>query len=439
MKKTIIDRSRSERGQVLVIVALVFVGLVALAGLAIDGGNLFVQRRQAQNASDAATLAGTRLVAKAIQTCDSVDTSAVDDEIDRTINDYAEKNGISDTNGVAGDEVNDNVIGYYVSNDGTDLGQVGEVGDLPLGTCGVRVAVSDRDKTFFMPLIGIKEIPSSAQAMALTGPVTQLAAGGPLLPIAVPDIVVEEIAFADNPEWEMHDTQDGEFCYTPEGGTEVCIDDPGASHNAQRGWLNLNHIFNDQYLEPVNDGLNRTFDQAIGTGGCPNDPDIPPQDQSDLAGLAGYASGECGYPLPIHAGHQDQLDEDWIHGSSGARTSGVRAIYEAFKNNGGAVAPVFDVAYLREEMVATFPDQAESPDGFPNGGGFSSAGGGAGDAYYYHIVGFVYISGDYADKDNHVVHATFSGVFINGGIQVGEGWDGSGSCELVAYGINLVR
>jgi len=54
MKKKIIDLSRSEQGQSLVIIAAVFVGLVALAGLAIDGGYLLVQRRQAQNAADEA-------------------------------------------------------------------------------------------------------------------------------------------------------------------------------------------------------------------------------------------------------------------------------------------------------------------------------------------------------------------------------------------------
>ena len=88
------NRHRSERGQTLVVVALVFVGLVAAAGLAVDGGNLFVQRRQAQIAADAAALAGTRLIAEAMQTCDSLDLFDYDLLIARMINDYAEQNGI---------------------------------------------------------------------------------------------------------------------------------------------------------------------------------------------------------------------------------------------------------------------------------------------------------------------------------------------------------
>lgn len=47
-----------ERGQVLVSVALLMLGLVAIAGLVADGGMLFAQRRDLQNVADAAALAG---------------------------------------------------------------------------------------------------------------------------------------------------------------------------------------------------------------------------------------------------------------------------------------------------------------------------------------------------------------------------------------------
>lgn len=51
------SRARQE-GQVVVIVALVLVGLLALLGLVLDGGLLYLARRQAQNAADAAAWAG---------------------------------------------------------------------------------------------------------------------------------------------------------------------------------------------------------------------------------------------------------------------------------------------------------------------------------------------------------------------------------------------
>lgn len=49
-----------ERGQILLIVALAALGLLALTGLVVDGGLLYLSRRQAQNAADAAALAGAK-------------------------------------------------------------------------------------------------------------------------------------------------------------------------------------------------------------------------------------------------------------------------------------------------------------------------------------------------------------------------------------------
>ncbi len=50
---------KSERGQVLVLLALGMVGLIGLVALAIDGGSGFADRRHAQNAADNAAYAGS--------------------------------------------------------------------------------------------------------------------------------------------------------------------------------------------------------------------------------------------------------------------------------------------------------------------------------------------------------------------------------------------
>ncbi len=52
-------RNNSERGQVLVIIALAMIGLIAMTGLAIDGSMVLADRRNAQNAADTAILAGS--------------------------------------------------------------------------------------------------------------------------------------------------------------------------------------------------------------------------------------------------------------------------------------------------------------------------------------------------------------------------------------------
>jgi len=54
-----------QQGQILIIVALALVGILAVLGLVVDGGLLYVSRRQAQNAADSAALAGAKGLALA--------------------------------------------------------------------------------------------------------------------------------------------------------------------------------------------------------------------------------------------------------------------------------------------------------------------------------------------------------------------------------------
>ncbi|RLD07302.1 MAG: hypothetical protein DRI65_04925, partial [Chloroflexota bacterium] len=59
-------RSRShvgEEGQIIVFLSLVLVGLLGIGALALDGGMLFSDRRDAQNAADSAALAGASAAA----------------------------------------------------------------------------------------------------------------------------------------------------------------------------------------------------------------------------------------------------------------------------------------------------------------------------------------------------------------------------------------
>jgi len=50
--------SNSQKGQVLILIAIGIVGLIGITALAIDGGNAFSERRHAQNAADTASMAG---------------------------------------------------------------------------------------------------------------------------------------------------------------------------------------------------------------------------------------------------------------------------------------------------------------------------------------------------------------------------------------------
>jgi Flp pilus assembly protein TadG len=53
-----------ESGQSLILVAAAIFGMLAFLGLAVDGGNVYLQRRNAQNAADAAAQAGTIALAQ---------------------------------------------------------------------------------------------------------------------------------------------------------------------------------------------------------------------------------------------------------------------------------------------------------------------------------------------------------------------------------------
>ncbi len=180
---------------------------------------------------------------------------------------------------------------------------------------------------------------------------------------------------------ETNQHNGGMFCTDRNGngrlddGIDICIGDP-ASHNAHRGWLNLNYIYNTQHLRQADPNY-RTFEQNVPNRGCGPNPNTSTDD-----GLQGWASGDCPYPFPIFAGNVGYTNGDFIHGDPGARQSSLMEI----ENYAGQIAyvPVFDYIYMSDYMAANFPA--------PEGIGWPRAGGG-GHAFLYHIVGFTAVPG----------------------------------------------
>jgi len=110
-----ITKHRGEEGQVLAFLAVVLVVLLGFAALALDGGMLFSDRRDAQNAADSASLAGGGAAAYYMRThnvnynafiCGTTGTiytevSAEIEAINRAAsNDYIIDNDLSDKHGV---------------------------------------------------------------------------------------------------------------------------------------------------------------------------------------------------------------------------------------------------------------------------------------------------------------------------------------------------
>jgi len=125
---------RDETGQVIVLVALMLTGLVAVVGLAADGGVVFAQRRDLQNVADAAALAGAM----------QIDEQAYRENGVVTLDEAAARQVAAEYLADAGD------LTYTVAASDT----------------GVEVQVSRQASTSFLRVIGIDEVEISASARA---------------------------------------------------------------------------------------------------------------------------------------------------------------------------------------------------------------------------------------------------------------------------------
>ena len=418
-----------ERGQAMILIVVGIVGLIAIVGLAIDGGQLHNSRRQVQNAADSAAMAGTQaLLDSRINDCQgaSLSPNNIDDAVGNAILRYVNQYGI------ANDGATGHIAAWYVDANSDNVASAGShaltSADLDTIT-GVRVTLAFTEPTTFMKVIGRNEMNTQGEAAAMYGPVTQM--GGGILPIGVPLKVVEQLAPGETFHiLETNNHNGGSFCTDPDDST-TCIGDP-ASHNAHRGWLNLNYIYNTEYLAQ-SDPLYRTFEVNVANRGCGSDPSISTDD-----GLKGWAIGDCPYPYPIFAGRPPDpdgtayTDGDFIHGDPGARDVSAQNIEEGYAGK-TSYAPIFDFIYMSDYMDDNFSQ--------PEGIGWPRAGGG-GHAFLYHVVGFTAVEIQEYDKSGGTksLVANFQNAVVGQG-QITPGFGpASGSadpCATTLYSIVL--
>ncbi|MBN2394288.1 MAG: hypothetical protein JXR84_26380 [Anaerolineae bacterium] len=418
---------KTEHGQALVILAFALITVAAFAGLAIDGGRLYSARRQTQNTADAIAVAGTRLLATYISQCESVDRIAADDAIATEMVKFARDNGIDPL----GDDAH--LEGWYVDSAEARLGHVGWGTGIPDGATGIEASLVTTDTTTFLKLVGQLAIDAPGKALAMTGPVRQFTGG--ILPLGVPLEVVETLA--PDETFQVADNLDGAFCRDP--NNTLCIGDP-TNANSQRGWLNLNYIYNTEYLT-ADAPLNRSFERSTDASGCGS---IASKSVDD--GLTGFAGEDkdgdgnldCPYPFPILAGLPGFINGDFIHGSTGGKTSGMLTIMDFYAGSGKvAYLPVFDFIYQVCDMSGlefTIPE--EPPDGSHNENWPTPD-----TDYFYHIVGFAALTVD-DDTTNHTLVGNFQNAIIGEGqIQPGAGFGESDTCSnsLIVTGVQLWR
>lgn len=206
---------RSERGQVIVIVALALTAFVAMVGVVVDGGIALSNRRQVQNAADSAALAGTRVLGLDLKwRATGADPSdrpfvnadaAVCDAINNALG-YNTNGGqvIGDIDCVTGSDEATYV--RFVAGQVVPYSPVRQVGNgIPGDAQGVRVVPTGQTETLLMNVVGIASIPITADATALAGP------GAPPLGALMPFVVQNPLGpFLPGKQYEIRSESEGE-------------------------------------------------------------------------------------------------------------------------------------------------------------------------------------------------------------------------------------
>lgn len=139
-----------ERGAVLVFMALAMGTLMIIAALAIDGGAAYSQRRQMQNAADAAAMAGARAVGEARFAGKPV--ADVEDVVDQIAQSHGAESWTC----------------QIVNSAGTPIGACSDAAAVTSSVAhGVQVRPTDVRDTTFGTFAGIETVAASTQAIAV--------------------------------------------------------------------------------------------------------------------------------------------------------------------------------------------------------------------------------------------------------------------------------
>jgi hypothetical protein len=168
-------RRQSERGQVLAIVAGGLIGLLAIVAFALEGGTLVLNRRDAQNAADLASVAGTRIVAQS-----HTGTPKLDSDVFAAV-----ENSLGLNNCQASGSTPCTWTARFVGAGLTDLGAVTNSGSgVPGAALGVRVGATREPGAILGRVIGFDHWTVTTEATAIAARPSNFPAGI-LLPIAV--------------------------------------------------------------------------------------------------------------------------------------------------------------------------------------------------------------------------------------------------------------
>jgi Flp pilus assembly protein TadG len=363
---------RGESGQALIIMVFGMIALLIVAGLAIDGGTAFMERRHVQNAADAASLAGARRLAEAMCSADSPD--AADAAIYAEVISYADRNGVKDASGVTAAYVkfdeDRTVVGF------SPPVMVGG-GTVPQGASGVSATVTLTRSTLFMSLIGIDTAGASAAAAAVTGPPLYLSGG--IRPFGIPLDVVQELKKDD-----CFDISFGQHCDDTHADCTIeYLDGRTSSH---RGWMNMNYVWNQgdesrDWYRAVSQNPGGTLDDWMKDG------------------WDGSLWADCKWSEGCRWG-------DFIHAKPGTEQDAlnVAPIGESI------TVPIFDTFPDCDGMAPDLQAPWPTPPDAPKDACTGMAG-----ADYYHIVGFAQVKVEDMEKSSHSLELCVEEIIVGEG------------------------
>src|SRR6185369_12844297 len=137
----------TEKGQALIFIALIAVGLFAFAGLAIDGSRTFSDERHAQNAADTSALAAALAKIRGSDWNNTVTTARA----------RATSNGYNN-NGTS------NIVEVYLCNDANATCTALPAGAQPADY--IQVKITSHVNTYFERVIGRNEVINQVNAVA---------------------------------------------------------------------------------------------------------------------------------------------------------------------------------------------------------------------------------------------------------------------------------
>jgi hypothetical protein len=167
---------RSERGQIFPVFALGLVTLVLVAGVVVDGGYAYAQRRLTQNAADFAAMAGTRIIGQKLT--------------GRPIGAGTATNVQGAITTVLDANSAELVSAWYVDEAGQALADVMTAGAIPTRAFGVVVEARSAWRPFLLGVVGGGDWLATAKATAFT-PGRSL--GGGMIPLGIQDTRYESL------------------------------------------------------------------------------------------------------------------------------------------------------------------------------------------------------------------------------------------------------